>query len=65
MLGNRIHVIDDHGEVRVEIASVLDACIWTWADYTEILREAGFRRVYSVKEKGVGRRPYILNVAEK
>ncbi len=65
VLGHRIHVIDDHGAVRIEIASVLDACIWTWKDYTDALREAGFRQLYSVKEKGVGRRPYILNVAEK
>ena len=65
VLGNRIHVIDDHGAVRVEIASVLDACIWTWADYTETLRGAGFGRLYSVKEKGTGPEPYILNVAEK
>jgi SAM-dependent methyltransferase len=65
VLGNRIHVIEDHGAVRVEIASVLDACIWSWTDYTETLRQAGFRRLYSVKAKGVGRRPYILNVAEK
>lgn len=65
ILGNRIHVVDDHGAVRIEIASVLDACIWTWEDYTETLGRAGFRRLYSVKEKGVGPRPYILNVAEK
>jgi len=65
VMGSRIHVIDDHGAVRVEVASVRDACIWSWTDYTEALRRAGFRRLYSVKAKGVGRRPYILNVAEK
>lgn len=65
ILGNRIHVVDDRGAVRVEIASVLDACLWTWQDYTDTLRAAGFRRLYSVKEKGLGPRPYILNVAEK
>ena len=65
VLGNRIHIIDDHGTVRVEVASVLDACIWSWADYTETLRRAGFGRLYSVKEKGAGPEPSILNVAEK
>ena len=65
ILGNRIHVIDDHGEVRVEIASVLDLCKWTWQDYTRILKKVGFRELYSVREKGVGSEPYILNVAVK
>lgn len=65
VLGHRIHIIDDRGQTRIEIASVLDACIWSWRDYTEILKEAGFRRLHSVKEKGVGPEPYILNVAEK
>jgi SAM-dependent methyltransferase len=49
VLGSRIHVIDDHGVVRVEIAQVLDAYIWTWEDYGETLRKAGFRKIYSVK----------------
>ena len=63
--GNRIHVIDDHGKMRVEIASVLDLCKWTWADYRKILKKVGFRRLYSVREKGTGPEPYIINVAVK
>ena len=63
ILGSRIHVVDDGGDVRIEIARVLDLCKWTWKDYTETLADAGFRKVFSVKEKGVGREPYILNVA--
>jgi len=65
ILESRIHVIDDHGSVRVEEARVLDVCKWTWSDYVNTFREAGFRQLYSVKEKGVGRKPYILNVAVK
>ena len=65
ILGNRIHVIDDHGAVRVEIASVLDLCKWTWEDYLTILTKVGFQRLYSVKERGVGPQPYIFNVAVK
>jgi len=65
VLGSRVHVIDDHGAVRVEVARVLDACKWTWADYNDVLRSAGFSELYSIKEKGVGRQPSILNVAVK
>lgn len=65
VLGSRIHVIDDRGEVRVEVARVLDACKWTWADYVETFGKAGFRRAYSVRQRGVGRQPYILNVVVK
>ena len=65
VLGSRIHVIDDRGTTRIEIAQVLDCCKWTWSDYVEAFRKAGFRRLYSVKERGSGSAPYILNVAVK
>ena len=65
VLGSRVHVIDDHGSVRVEVARVLDACKWTWTDYNDVLRSVGFSELYSVREKGVGPQPYILNVAVK
>ena len=58
-------VIDDGGEVRVEIARVLDQFKWAWQDYVRILTEAGFSRVYSVKEKSLGAKPYLLNVGVK
>ena len=64
-LGSRIHVIDDRGTVRVEVARILDLYKWTWSDYVEALRTAGFREFYSVKERGVGPEDYILNVALK
>ena len=63
VLGNRVHIVDDHGTVRIEIARVLDCCKWSWSDYVDVFDRAGFRRLYSVKERGVGKRPYILNVA--
>jgi SAM-dependent methyltransferase len=65
VLESRIHVVDDHGSIRVEVARILDVCKWTWFDYVNTFREAGFRQLYSVKEKGVGPKPYILNVAVK
>ena len=65
VLGNRIHVIDDHGTVRVEIAQVLDAYIWMWEDYVETFKKAGFRRVFSIKMNKDEPEPYILNVAVK
>ena len=65
ILGNRIHIIDDNGTVRIEIASIPDLCKWTWADYRETLSGAGFCDVYSVKERGVRPGPYYLNVAVK
>jgi SAM-dependent methyltransferase len=65
ILGSRIHVIDDHGEVRVEVARVLDCCKWSWSDYVAVFDRAGFRKLYSVKEPGAGGRPRILNVAIK
>lgn len=65
ILGHRIHVIEEGGSVRIEIASVLDLCKWTWRDYNEVLKKAGFSRLYSVRGKGVGPDPYVLNVAVK
>ncbi len=65
VLGNRIHIIDDHGTIHVEVARVLNSCRWTWSDYVETFRKAGFRQLYSVKECGVGPEPYIFNVAVK
>lgn len=65
ILGNRVHIVDAHGPVRIEVASVLDLGRWTWDDYTKTLVDAGFTRLYSVKEKGIGPTPYYLNVAVK
>lgn len=65
VLGNRIHVIDEGGKTRLEIAQVLDAYVWTWEDYVEALEKAGFRKVYSVKWTDDEPDPYILNVAVK
>jgi len=65
VLGNRIHIVDDQGVLRIEVASVLDLCKWSWEDYTTVLRDAGFRKVYSVQQQGVEPEPYILNIAER
>jgi len=52
-------------ELECDIARFLDACKWTWTDYKEVLRGADFTDLFNVKEKGMGRKPYILNVAVK
>ena len=65
MLGNRIHIIDDYGTVSVEVARVLDSCRWTWSDYVNTFRKAGFSHLYSVEERGISSEPYILNIAVK
>lgn len=65
ILGSRIHIIDDHGTIRIEIARVLDVCKWTWQDCCDVVHEAGFREFYTVEEKAMGPEPCILNVAVK
>lgn len=65
ILGNRIHIIEEKDQMRVEVASVLDLFKWTWQDYVSVLKKAGFREVYSAKENGRGAEPYILNIGVK
>ena len=65
VLGNRVHIIDDHGAVRIEVARVLDCCKWSWSDYVDVFDRAGFRELYSVKERGPDGNPGTLNIAEK
>jgi SAM-dependent methyltransferase len=65
VLGSRIHIVEDHGRVRVEVARVLDCAKWHWSDYVDVFDKAGFRNLYSVKERGAGKEPYVLNVAVK
>lgn len=66
ILGNRIHIIDERGAMRVEIASIIDLYKWTWQNYTKTLKKVGFREIYSIKkEKGIGTEPYILNIGVK
>jgi SAM-dependent methyltransferase len=64
ILGNRIHVIEERGTTRIEVASSPDIQRWVWQDYVDILTDVGFKKVYSHKRKGKGY-PEYLNVAEK
>lgn len=51
ILENNIFLIEEHGVLRVEIASIMNPRIkWTWKDYYKVLKEAGFSEVYSTKE---------------
>lgn len=53
ILENNIYLIEEQGVMRAEIAFMMDLCKWTWKDYTKVLREAGFREVYGLEEKGI------------
>jgi SAM-dependent methyltransferase len=46
ILENRIFLIEEQGEMRSEIAFVMNPRIkWTFKDYEEVLKEAGFSKV--------------------
>ncbi len=64
ILGNRIHVVEQDGITRVEIASSPDIRKWMWQDFVDILTDVGFRKVYTHKAKSKAG-PTYLNVAEK
>jgi len=61
ILGNRIHIVNDGGSVRIEVASVRDIRKWTWADYSEVLDAVGFRDTRTVRSRGAE----SLNAATK
>ena len=65
ILGSRIHIVDDHGKTRIEVARALDVIKWTWQNCHDVTLEAGFRKFYSVKERTIGSERCILNVAVK
>jgi len=54
ILENRIHLIEENGVMRAEVAFVMDLYKWVWKDYTKVLTEAGFKQVYGFEEKGIG-----------
>lgn len=50
ILENHIYLIEEGGLMRVEIASVMNPRIkWTFQDYAEALKEAGFREIESIE----------------
>ena len=57
---NCTHLVEKRNRVRADIASYVDLYKWTWKDYTTVLREAGFKKVYGTEEKSIG-----FNVAVK
>jgi len=61
ILGNRIHIVEEGDSVRVEVASVPDIRRWSWADYVDVLGEAGFRDIRTLQGKGTD----SLNAATK
>jgi len=61
ILGNRIHIVEEADSVRVEVASVPDIRRWTWPDYVDVLDDAGFRDVRTLRSSGTD----SLNVATK
>jgi len=63
--GNRIHIIEENGMKRIEIASVIDLFKWSWSDYVKTLTTAGFREVYSVKVEDEDDGVIFFNVGVK
>jgi len=60
VLENRIYIIEEHREMRAEITFMMNLIKWTWRDYTEVLKEAGFREVNYIKKEGI-----IFNIGIK
>ncbi|MEP6756245.1 MAG: class I SAM-dependent methyltransferase [Chthonomonadales bacterium] len=61
---NYIFVVRDKSGVRLEMASICNAILWSYEDYESVLKEAGFQSVESIAVP-VGRREHMLNVATK
>ena len=52
ILGDRIFLIEEKGKTRAEIAFIMSPRIkWTFQDYHEVLRKAGFSEVNSARER--------------
>jgi hypothetical protein len=61
ILEKRIFLIEEHGVMRAEIAFIMNPRIkWTFQDYLEVLKRAGFRKVDCIKIEGT-----IINIAVK
>lgn len=61
ILENRIFLIEKQGVMRVEIAFMMNSRIkWTFKDYNNVLKGAGFRKVECIKTDG-----QILNIGIK
>ena len=61
LLGNRIHIVEEAGNVRVEVASAPDIRRWTWTDHVEVLADVGFRNIRTLQSRGTE----SLNAATK
>jgi len=61
ILENRIFLIEEQGVMRAEIAFIMNPRIkWTFQNYVEVLKEAGFRKVECIKKEG-----HIFNIGTK
>jgi hypothetical protein len=50
-LVNYIYLIEERGEMSVEIVPVMDPRIkWTFKDYSEVLKGVGFREVECIEQ---------------
>jgi len=52
LLGNRIHIVEEADNVRVQVASTPDIRRWTWPDYVDVLTDVGFKNVRTVRKRG-------------
>jgi SAM-dependent methyltransferase len=65
VLENRLYLIEQDGQMRIETAFQLLLAKWTFDDYIGVLNEAGFREVRSYEEMGLGPDPIVFHVALK
>jgi SAM-dependent methyltransferase len=61
ILENQMFLVEQDGKMRVEIGSIMNPRIkWTFQDYIDVLKGAGFREVKCIKREG-----QIFNIAIK
>lgn len=52
ILENHIYLIEENGEMRAEIASLMNPRIkWTFQDYAKVLKDVGFRKIEHTKKE--------------
>jgi SAM-dependent methyltransferase len=54
ILANNVFMIEESGETRVEVTSTPHFYHkWNWNDYVDVLKEAGFSDIHSIRIKGI------------
>jgi len=64
IVDNYLFAVRDSGGAHLETAAICNSVEWTWQDYVDVCRGAGFASLESVRIP-VGQREHILNVARR